>query len=315
MLRFAVSTVLVATLIGLVAGAAFSQEPVSLAFKYAAGDQLEYDVTITGSGGLRAPDGQFSPAGLQGSLRVSMTVGEVQADGNARIQLRIPRADFQVNVAQERARLAYENGKVRWFSNGREQSPPDADLAQVPLLGIPLEFVAAPNGRVVDVVMPSIPNASKLQQMVPGLGAPQLQNMGEAIFPDTPIRVGESWRRSDQLTPLGATMPITVTSSRTLDSVTDEAGIKMARISGYSEARFRSNPVSISPGGSGGSMTVGVPDLRQTLTSTEFFDLGAGRLVRGDYDLSFMTRVSVGMQGQNQEAGIEARFHATVQAR
>jgi hypothetical protein len=299
----------------LAATVAAAQEAVPLAFKYAPGDALEYDVTITGSGGLRAPDGQFSPAGLQGNLRLSMIVGEVQSDGNARIQLRIPRADLQVSVAQDRARLAFENGKVRWFTNGREQSPPDADLSQVPLLGIPLEFIAAPNGRVVDVIMPNLPNTPQIQQIIPGLGTPQMQNMGEPIFPDGPVKVGETWRRSDQLMPLGPTLPITVTSSRTLDSVTDEAGIKMARISGYAESRFRSDPVSVSPRGANGGMTVGIPDLRQTVTSTEFFDLGAGRLVRGDYDFSFMTRVSVGMQGQNQEAGIEARFHATVQAR
>jgi len=315
MLRFALILALAAAITGTAGGMAAAQEAIPLAFKYAPGDTLEYDVTITGSGGLRAPDGQSSPAGLQGNLRLSMTVGEVRSDGNARIQLRIPRADFQVSVAQDRARLAFENGKVRWFTNGREQSPPDADLSQTPLLGIPLEFVAAPNGRVVDIIMPNIPNMPQIQQMIPGLGTPQMQNMGAPIFPEGPVRVGETWRRSDQLMPLGPAMPITVTSSRTLDSVTDEGGIRLARISGYAESRFRSNPVSISPGGANGGMTVGIPDLRQTVTSTEFFDLGAGRLVRGDYDFSFMTRVSVGVQGQNQEAGIEARFHATVQAR
>jgi hypothetical protein len=94
--------------------------------------------------------------------------------------------------------------------------------------------------------------------------------------------------------------------------------MEMARISGYTEARFRADSLPLPMGmgaGEGGGMTIGVPDLRHTITSTEFFNVGAGRLVRGDYDFSFTTRVSVGMQGQSQEASVEARLHATVQAR
>ena len=294
-----------------------AQEQVSLAFKYAAGDVLEYDVTLTGSGGLRAPDGQFSPAGIQGNLRLIMTVAEVRPDGTARLQLRIPRGDFQATVAQERANFSFDNGKVRWFANGREQSPPDADLSQMPVISVPLEFVAAPTGQIVEVILPNVPGMANMQQMIPGLGVPQTQNLGDPFFPEAPVRVGETWRKYSQVAPLGPTLPVTVSSSRTLDSVSNEGGIEMARISGYTEARFRANslPLPMGMGAGEGGMTVGVPDLRHTITSTEFFDVGAGRLVRGDYDLSFMTRVSVGMQGESQEASVEARLHATVQAR
>jgi hypothetical protein len=302
----------------LAATGAPAQQAVSLAFKYAPGDVLDYDVTLTGSGGLRAPDGQFSPAGIQGNLRLSMTVAEVRPDGNARIQLRIPRADFQMSIAQERASFTFENGKVRWFANGREQSPPDADLSQAPLISVPLEFIAAPTGRIVEVIPPNVPGLANMQQMVPGLGPPQTQNLGDPLFPESPVRVGETWRKSSQLLPLGPTLPFTITSSRTLDSLSNEAGLQMARISGYAEARFRAGslplPLGIGAGEAGG-MTIGVPDLRHTMTSTEFFNVGAGKLIRGDYDFSFMTRVSVGMQGQNQEASLEARLHATMQAR
>jgi hypothetical protein len=296
--------------------AAAAQQTVPLAFNYSPGDVLEYDVTLTGSGALRAPDGQFSPAGIQGDLRLSITIAEVRPDGNARLQLRIPRADLQMNVADQRARLTFENGKLRWFANGREQSPPDSDLSQLPVLSVPLEFIAAPNGRIVDVVMPNLPAMPNMQQLVPGLGAPQLQNLGDAIFPDAPVKVGETWRKYTQLAPLGPTMPITVSSSRTLDSVSSEAGIQLARISGYTEARFSANsiPLPTAPGG-GPAMTVGVPEMRHTVTSTEFFNVGAGRLVRGDYDFSFITRLSLGAAGHTQQSSVEARLHATVQAR
>jgi hypothetical protein len=318
MSRRACSLAVSVILLFLAVAAASAQEPVSLAFKYAPGDVLEYDVTVTGSGGLRAPDGEFSPAGIQGNLRLSMTVAEVRSDGNARVQLRIPRAEFQMSIAQDRASLSFENGRLRWFANGREQSPPDADLSQVPLISVPLEFIAAPTGQIVDIILPNVPAMANMQQMIPGLEAPQMQNLGDPIFPDSPVRVGETWRKYSQVAPLGPALPVTVSSSRTLDSVSNEGGIELARISGYTEARFRANSLPLPMGmgaGEGGGMTVGVPDLRHTITSTEFFDVGAGRLVRGDYDFSFMTRVSVAMEGQSQEASVEARLHATVQAR
>ncbi len=300
--------------LSLAATAASAQESVPLAFKYAPGQALEYDVMLSGSGGLRAPDGQFSPAGIQGSLRLSMTVAEAKPDGSARIQLRIPKADVQVNVAQERGRFSFENGKIRWFSNGREQSPPDADMSQMPIVSVPLEFVAAPNGSIIDVVMPKLPGVANMQQVAPGLAAPQLRNLDTAVFPDTPVKVGDTWRKNEQLSPMGPSMPVTVTSSRTLDSVSTEGGVRLAKISGYTESRFRSGAMPISPGG-GAQVTVSIPDLRHTVTSTEYFDIDAGKLMRGDYDLSFIVRASAGMGGQTQEGSVEARMHVTVHAR
>jgi hypothetical protein len=247
-----------------------------------------------------------------------MTVAEVRSDGAARLQLRIPRADFQMSIAQDRASFTFENGKVRWFANGREQSPPDADLSQMPVISVPLEFVAAPTGQIVEVILPNVPGMANIQQMIPGLGVPQTQNLADPIFPETPVRVGETWRKYSQVAPLGPALPVTVSSSRTLDSVSNEGGIEMARISGYVETRFRANSLPLPMGmggGEGGGLTVGIPDLRHTVTSTEFFDVGAGRLVRGDYDFSFMTRVSVTMEGQSQEASVEARFQAARPAR
>ncbi len=304
------------------AGLASAQEAIPLAFKYAVGDVFQYEVTVSGSGGLRAPDGQFSPAGIQGNLRLSATVAEVLPNGNSRLQLTIPRASFQMNVAQERANFNLENGKIRWFANGREQSPPDADLSQAPLISVPLQFVASPNGRIVDVTIPTIPDMDKVSDMMkmfPGMGPGGMQNMSEPLLPDTPVKVGDTWRKTTQLTPFGAEMPITITVSHTLDSVSTEGGIRMARISGYSETRFRASELPLPMGlipGDGSGVSIGIPDMRQTVTSTEFFDVDAGRLFRGDYDLSFMTRVSVSMQGQkSQEASVEARAHAMVQAR
>ncbi len=299
------------TLAGDVAGA---QEGVDLAFKFTPGEVMEYDIGMSGSGGLRAPDGESARMGLRGNLRLKVTVAQVLPDGNARLQLLIPSADMSVTVGPQNARLAYSNGRVRWYADGREQAPPDADITEVPLLGVPLEFVASPKGQVLDVVMPEIAALAGATQMAPGLSAPQIEHLGDPMFPDHPVAVGETWRRSVQVSPFGPAMPMTVTSSRTLDSYTEQGGIGLARISGHTEARLRVSRMNIGPPDSGA--TLSVPEMRETITSTEFFNPTAGQLVQAYYDVSFVTSISFsGGEEGPQEAGLDARLHVTIQAR
>jgi hypothetical protein len=293
---------------------ATAQEGVDLAFKFTPGEVMDYDISMSGSGGLRAPDGDSARMGLQGNLRLKVTVAQVLPDGNARLQLLIPDADIRVTIGAQSARLAYSNGRVRWYADGREQAPPDADITQVPLLGVPLEFVASPKGQILDVVLPEIAALAGVTQMAPGLSTPQLEHLGDPMFPDHPVVVGETWRRSVQVSPFGPTMPMTVTSSRTLDSYTDQGGIGLAKISGHTEARLRVSRMSVGPPDSGA--TLSVPEMRETITSTEFFNPTAGQLVRAHYEVAVVTSISFsGAEEGPQEAGLDARLHATIQAR
>jgi hypothetical protein len=295
------------------AAALRAEEEVPLAFKFAAGDVMQYEVSVSGSGGLRAPDGELAAAGMQGSFSLVCTVSEVLPDGSGQLQVKMPKAEVQLSVGQDQARFSYDNGRMRWYANGKEHIPPESDLGQVPLLGMPLTVTVAPNGRLTDVVLPPTEALSAMQQMVPGIGVPQTQNLGEQIFPDEPVKVGQTWQRAAQLLPFGSTMPVTVTTSRTLASYTNEGGIGLARITGYTDVRFRTDPVTVSPGEA--PVMVAVPELRETVTSTEFFNTAEGRLVRADYDIAFSTKVGVEMGEQKQEAGLEARFRVAVQSR
>ena len=314
MARCALLLLLSAFVLLVAATVARAQDAVDLSFKFAPGDVMEYDITMSGSGGLRAPDGEFAAMGLRGNLRLKVTVAEVLPDGNARLHLLMPSADIRATVGPQRARLAYSNGRVRWYADGREQAPPDADMSQVLVLGVPLEVVVSPKGQILDVVLSEILNLAGMEQIAPGFGKPQLRNLGEPLFPEEPVKVGNTWRRSIQISPFGPAMPVTVTTSRTLDSYADQGGVGLAKISGYGEARLRANPMNVGPPES--TVTVAVPDMRETITSTEFFNPSEGRLVRADYNVSFVTRIafSGGAEGQ-QEAGLEARLHATIQAR
>jgi len=301
-------------LFALAATAAGAQEGVVLAFKFTPGDVQRYDISFSGSGGLRAPDGEMAAMGMQGSCRAKVTVGEVLPDGSARLALLLERAEVQMTIGDQRGRFSFANGQVRWYANGREQAPPDADISQMPMIGAPLEFIASPRGQILDVILPQMQELAGMQQMAPGLGKPQLKNLGEPLFPDKPVQIGETWRKSVTAMPLGPTMPVTVTTSRTLDSYSGVEAMGLAKISGYSETTLRMNPMTVGPAES--QVTVSMPEMRQTLTSTEFFNVTEGRLVRADYISSLVMTVAfvAGEEGQ-QEAGLEARFSATLQSR
>ncbi len=290
-----------------------SEDAVQLAFQFSPGEVMTYGVSVSGAGHLRSPEGETAAVGLQGDLTFVCTVESVLDDGSGRLQVRVPRADLRVNVGEDAARFSYENGRVRWFANGQEHAPPDADLSQVPLLGAPVRVTMAPNGRLGDVVLADPRLMGALRQEVPGIGTGRLAQVGEEVFPDRPVAVGETWRKSAQLTPFGPGMPVTLTTSHTLDSFSQEGGIGVAKISGYSEVRFQAAKMPVSEGDV--AVTVGVPRLRETITSTEFFDTSQGRLLRADYQVALSAQASVALGEEEREAEAEARFHITVQAR
>ncbi len=307
--------ILCAVLLGLVLcqGAAAANEAVELAFKFAPGDVVKHEVSVSGAGHLRSSQGQMSAIGVRGAFSIVYTTREVLADGSGRVEARIPKASLDVNVGEESTRLLYENGRLRWFANGQEHAPPEADLSQLPLMGTPVVFTISPTGRLSDIALADPRVLGALQQAVPGINLGQFRGTSDGLFPEGPVGVGETWRQSAVVTPLGPLMPITVSTSHTLDSYSEEGGIGVAKISGYSEARLQWRPTTVSPGGT--EVTVGIPELRQTVTSTEFFNTSEGRLLRGDYEVAFTTRVSVQVGGEEREGEAEARFHIFVQAR
>ncbi len=108
-------------------------------------------------------------------------------------------------------------------------------------------------------------------------------------------------------------MPITLRTSRTLASLTEEAGLGLATITGQADLLVRPDAMTVSPGESESQLVL--PELRQSVTSTEFFDTLKGHLVRGDYRVAITTDGPVGFAGQEQDVGFEAHLNATVQAR
>lgn len=291
---------------------AAADDAVPLAFKFAPGDVLRYDVTLSGSGGFNGPDGAVSPIGLRGTLSILQTVTEVLPDGSGRIETRVPSGEVTINLADEQVRFSYANGTVRWFANGKESSPPQGDLSKIPLIGTPVVYTMAPNGRVSDVSVADPELLGQMAQSFPGLNFAPTQSISGTVFPADPVRVGETWRDAVYLSPLGPQLPITVTVSRTLQSFDEAGGIGLARIVGFAEASYRGGAAPLAPTQ---DVSISIPTIRQTVTSTEFFNTTSGRLVRGDYDLAFSVAVSAKVGAEEKGGGIEARMRVHMEAR
>jgi hypothetical protein len=87
----------------------------------------------------------------------------------------------------------------------------------------------------------------------------------------------------------------------------------VAKISGFAETKARMQGVQQLP--LPGAAQVAIPEMRQTVTSTEFFNATKGQLLRGDYDIGFNTQFSVGVSGNQKSGSVEARFRMSMQAR
>jgi len=297
----------------LVATCAGAQEGVPLALKFAPGDVMQYQISLSGSGALTAPDGERSPAGLRGTLTCVLTVSEVRPDGSARLQCLLPTADINLTLGQRTFRFSYAGNTLRWYADGREYTPPPTGAASAPFAQVPLLFTLAPNGRISEVSIPNGGLMQALQASIPGFDLAHLQLLGEPLLPDSPVGLGETWRHSSQLLPLGPTLPINVNLSSTLESFTETEGIGLATIASYAESTYSGAPASLSPGGA--RVRLALQQLRATLTATQFLNTTTGRLIRGNYDQAISARVQVTVENTRQTGSLEARLHFDLQAR
>ena len=297
----------------LVATGVGAQEGVPLALRFAPGDVMQYQISLSGSGALTAPDGERSPAGLRGTLTCVLTVSEVRSDGSARLQCLLPTGDIDLTLGQRAFRFSYAGNTLRWYADGREYAPPPTGTASVPFAQVPLLFTLAPNGRISEVSIPNGGLMQVLQGSIPGFDLARIQVLGEPLLPDSPVTLGETWRHTSQLLPLGRVLPINVNLSSTLESFTETEGIGLATIASYAEATYAGAPASLSP--TSARVRLSLEQLRATLTATQFLNTTTGRLIMGNYEQAISARVLVTVDNTRQTGSLEARLHFDLQAR
>ena len=289
-----------------------AQQTIPLAFKFGAGDVVHYDVSISGSASLMVTGQKVTPVSIRGAISLIQSVAQAFPDGSGRIETRIPSGELTMTLDKEQVKLIYANNQVRWYANGKESTPPQGDLSKVPLIGTPLVYTMMPDGRVKDVAIADPALISQVTRSLPKFDFAAMQSMGGGVFPAAPVAVGETWRNTTRIAPIGPQYPVTVSTSRTLDSYTDAGGIGLSKIVGFAETRFGGMPAIPLPGQ---DVSIAISDIRHTINSTEFFNTTSGRLMRGDYDIAFSTQLSAQAGGEQKAAGIEARLRLNVQSR
>lgn len=310
-------TCAVLLLIAWASSAVGAQEAVPIAFKFAPGEVLRYDISVSGVGNLSVPGAESTSVAMQGSFGLAQSVLEVTQEGSAVLETLLPRADLVVTIKDQQAKFSFAEGKLRWFTNGKEQTPPQVDLSKAPLLQSPLRITTKPDGSVTNIGFTNTELLELLAKSVPGMPSGGLgHNLPLAnsspILPSAPVKVGETWSRAEKV-PLGPGQYLDCSLNRTLDSVTKQGGLEIAKIVGSGEARFRGNPKLTVPGGQ--PMELSIEELRQSFGSTEFFNVSTGRLIRGDYEARLNTKMSAGMMGQTQSAGLTFRVIVSVVGR
>src|SRR5574340_686092 len=235
--------VALAAILGLCCAAVGSaQQEVPLAFKFAVGDAITYDVMLSGSATVIAAGNQVTPASMRGTVSLLQRVTQVFPDGSGRLETLVPSGDLLIVFDKEQAKFSYVNGQFRWFANGKESSPPQGDLSKVPLLGTPIIYTMTPDGRTKDPAFADPQLMAQAFKQIPGFDLSSLQTTGEAVFPANPVKLGESWGTTKTLAPLGPQFPFQLTTSRRLDSFSDAGGIGLAKIVGRVDSRYIGSP-------------------------------------------------------------------------
>ncbi len=290
-----------------------TSEPVTLALKFAPGDTLDYDVSLSGAGSFTAPDRTRSTLTLQGDFTVNERVAQVNGDGSASLELLLPRADISVGVMGKTARFAWLDGKLHWYTDGVEQTPPQVDTLKMklPVLQTPMLVTMTPEGRVTSATLSDQSMLDLLRKAVPGLDQQLMTPNATTTLPDHPVAVGETWTDTKEL-PLAPGMTATCRIRHTLDSVMGGGDQQLAKITGFTEIKLRA--ASFSPPGQS-AVSVAIPDLKETISSTEFFSVTAGRLVRANYDIGFGTKITATAQAKSVSGGLDARVLVDVVVR
>ncbi len=235
---------------------------------------------------------------------------KVGPDGAAVLETLVPRADITISIADKKARFAYLNGALHWYLNGQEQTPPKADLSKAPLFSSPMLVTMKPDGTVTDVSFADAQIMEALRKLIPNLGSGLPTQTSLPMFPAKPVQVGESWTQSGSL-PLPSGQTGSFNSRRTLASLDTQGGFTVAKITGFSQVKFSCASQTV-PGPGGQKLSFSIPEMKESVTSTEFFNASAGLPMRGDYDLQFNMNMSAGLGTTTQAGSMDLRLRATM---
>jgi|GEM_PF-5100546 len=242
-------------LLGILGQFALAQAPMPLEFKFTQGQNLNYLATFNATGSMLM---QPAPAqmpnmtmSLQGNMDFSQQVTQVYPDGSADLSLRLPRAALNMSAMGQQFNVLLQSGKINLTVNGQpQQTPPDANLSQFPLIGVPLKMRMDKLGKVTDF---SLPNFGALTEIMKssGMDMSSMMKFSQNQLPDHPVAVGDSWIQNIALPMVPGSPPLQIKTVNTLLGFEGVGGQQTAKIQikGTAAACNLKMPTPAMPGG------------------------------------------------------------------
>jgi len=313
--------IVAATLTLSVAGTAadgFAQE-VTLRYRWTTGEQSRTRVTQHSSTTISV--GQ--PASAAGSLDSTLTqvfrtvVEDVAADGTATLEQVIESVRMDLNTPL--GRIVFDSE-----SNGGDIGSSSMALAMShayrAMIGQPVRMVVSPTGavskingltRLMERVLDAQPNDRVMPELLDGFRnafsddtARDMVGWGVALFPDRPLRPGDTWQDH-----LKATVPgvgaTTTLREWTLRGVESASGVSTARLA--ARVTIARDPSAPEPALGPVPMLIG----ESSGESDVLFDLSRGRLQRVTTSLAMPMTMSLPGR-DNSRADMEIRIASTL---
>ena len=280
------------------AGTEGAGQPVSIAFKYKAGQMQEFRATTKGDLNLSPEGGAGGGIGaLPVGVNTVVTYNERVAgthQGTGTIVMRVTGVSVTSNVMGRNFNVRVKNGKSTVTMDGKPAPPgaPGAGAFKAMTATGPFKFKRDPLGQM----------SGDAKDLAAIGGLTEGAATGIASLPEKPVQVGESWEKSQKVRPnIGganpnaavATPEIEVKMTYTLKSIETKNGKKLAIIESSGSGSTPADAQGLS--------------LNENITGTTRFDIDRGAVAGGRYNADISMKIPMPqIPGLGQGAGAGA---------
>ena len=281
------------------------EEAITLAYRYTPGQVLHYRHELTfeiRQEDVKGPSKEFAtttPQILTTDMlsRVTQEVKSIESDGSVWVDVRYDVFDVSQKL----------NGVEVPTGGGHPKSP------YQDLIGKTISMRIQPDGKLLEVAEASDSVSNPfLQQTVSQFQ--QAYGQTEGVFPDHPIRVGESWTKTLELTLPGLRQKGTVEFQNTFESFEKVGDRNCAKIK--SDLRFSLPKGAFTPEGvpEGMGKALGLlvtVDGKGTIY--QYFDPSEGVMVKGEGKTTLTSTQSITIPATETEASKTMESRSTIQ--
>lgn len=300
---------------------AYSQpEGVLLRYKFVPEQAIQYAVTATGNGNVlisgTAPE--QVPRNVSILLDVTGLLSQmcksVDEDGIATVEFRYDEMNATVNVvgvATSQLRMT-EDGTTMTV-NGKDQPVPDVVQE---LMGRTLTLKVDDRGRVREIKGLEKVQEALRKANLENFNLEQLLQQSQALLPEEPVSVGDSWKHTLTITAPGADAKasLQIPMEYTFAGIVQEGGHRCAKVDFVGDLnlpklgplpapQLRQGPVT--------SMTILLKDTVQQMRGTYYFNIADGRIERADLNQTISMQVITSGQARGPK-GEPVPFTVTV---